>query len=257
MTVTTQTVLPSARTMYRALIERDKEFEGVFIAAVRTTGIFCRPTCPARKPEAGNVEFFPTPHEALLSGYRPCRRCRPLEPPGTTPAWIRSLISRIDAQPGERVRDDDLRALGLEPARVRRWFKQELGVTFQGYQRAVRLGSAMGRLKLGENLSQVAFDHGYESLSGFRDAFQRLFGSPPGNGTATSLVTVNRILTPLGPMLAGVTDRGLCLLEFMDRRMIETQMKRLLKRLHCSFVPGNHPMLNSVSAQLSEYFAGK
>ena len=223
--------LPAAPVMYNALVRRDEQYEGVFVVGVKTTGIFCRPTCPAKKPHEQNVEFFPTAQHALLSGYRPCRRCRPLHPRGAAPPWIRPLLDRVESSPDVRMKDSDLAALELEPARVRRWFKQHLGMTFQAYQRAMRLGTALDRLRVGEAVTQVAFDHGYESLSGFRDAFRQFFGATPANGTGTTIVTVNRILTPLGPMLSGCTDEGICLLEFMDRRMIETQLKRLRKRL--------------------------
>jgi len=254
MSVTT--LMPSDRVMYRALVRRDESYEGVFIVGVKTTGIFCRPTCSARKPHEKNVEFFRSPKDALLSGYRPCRRCRPLEQKGESPAWIRPLLSTVDSSVEERIRDTDLRSMGLEPARVRRWFREHLGMTFQGYQRSLRLGKAMGQLKLGEDLTQVAFGHGYESVSGFRDAFQAMFGTTPGNGRGTKVLTVNRILTPLGPMLAGTTDDGICLLEFVDRRMIETQLRVLQKRLGASFVPGEHDLLHRLDGQMHEYFSG-
>jgi len=242
--------------MYQALVRKDPSYEGIFMVAVKTTGIFCRPTCPAKKPNKTNCEFFESSRAALLAGYRPCKRCRPLEPKGDHPDWIRPVLNVIEKNGDRRVKDGDLRELGVEPSRVRRWFKVNHGVTFQGYQRLIRLGQAMGRLKLGEDLTQVAYDHGYESLSGFRDAFQKLFGSTPGNGSSKGTITVNRILTPLGPMLAGASERGICLLEFVDRRMLETQIKRLQKGLQSTFVPGNHPLIDQLAKELAEYFEG-
>src|SRR5688572_32320912 len=73
-------LLPPSDTMYRALVNRDSSFEGIFFVGVRTTGIFCRPTCSAKKPARQNVDFFSTPSEALHGGYRPCLRCRPMDP---------------------------------------------------------------------------------------------------------------------------------------------------------------------------------
>ncbi len=162
----------------------------------------------------------------------------------------------LEDNPDRRMKDSHVRNMGIEPSRVRRWFKLNHGITFQGYQRLIRLGEAIGRLKLGEDITQVAYDHGYESLSGFRNAFQKLFGSTPGNGTAKETITINRILTPLGPMLVGASERGICLLEFVDRRMLETQIKRLQKALKCTFIPGNHPSINRLDQELTEYFSG-
>src|SRR5688572_4774037 len=134
---------------YEALKSRDRRFEGRFVVAVRTTGIFCRPGCPARTPRRDHVRFFATAREALFSGLRPCKRCRPLEAARAAPAWAGSLVRAVDREPARRWRDRDLRALGLDPVRVRRWFTKEHGMTFQAYARARRLGTAFRALKGG------------------------------------------------------------------------------------------------------------
>src|SRR6184192_1219303 len=89
-------LLPPPDTMYRALVNRDPSFEGIFYAGVRTTGIFCRPTCSAKKPDRVNVDFFATPSEALHSGFRPCLRCHPMDPDKPPP----KLIARLRAVDG-------------------------------------------------------------------------------------------------------------------------------------------------------------
>lgn len=248
--------LPPAREMYDAIRNRDSSYDGVFITAVRTTGIFCRPTCPARKPRNENVEFYPSAKDALLAGYRPCKRCRPMEPNGQTPQWLRGLMEELDRDPSRRWRDADLRARSLDPTRVRRWFQSQHGMTFHAYQRARRLGLALGRIRHGDSLAAAAFDHGFESTSGFNDAFGRLFGGSPGRTRGGVLITVTRVLTPLGPMVAGATDGGICLLEFADRTMLETQVTRLRKRLGAVVAPGTHPHLEQLDRELSRYFAG-
>jgi AraC family transcriptional regulator, regulatory protein of adaptative response / methylated-DNA-[protein]-cysteine methyltransferase len=164
--------LPPEAEMYEALVRRDGEYEGVFLVAVDTTGIFCRPTCPARRPRPENVRFFSSARDALLAGYRACRRCRPLEPAGAAPAWLRGLLEEVEADPSRRWRDEDLRALELEPARVRRWFLRAHGMTFHAFQRARRLGAALSRIGAGEDLTRAGYDAGWESPSGFRDAFR-------------------------------------------------------------------------------------
>src|SRR5262245_17311969 len=133
-----RTTLPTADAMYDAVLHRDASFDGIFFTAVRTTGIFCRPTCPARKPARQNVEFFASTREALFAGYRPCKRCRPMESAGSTPDWLRPLLSELDVRNGKRWTDQDLRDLGMDPARVRRWFKQHHAMTFHAYHRAQR-----------------------------------------------------------------------------------------------------------------------
>src|SRR5438034_1192807 len=151
-------LLPPPDTMYRALVNRDSSFEGIFYAGVRTTGIFCRPTCTAKK--------------------------------------------------GERVDE-------------------------------VRNGS------------------GFESESGFRDAFTRIFGEPPTAAKAQGGLFAERIETPLGAMLAIADDEGLRLLEFVDRRAMERELSILRKRLRTNVVPGEHKHLEAARSQLADYFSGK
>ncbi len=248
--------LPPPDEMYTALVARDSSYEGIFITAVRTTGIFCRPTCPARKPHRENVEFFADPREALLAGYRPCQRCKPLQPSGKTPDWLEGLLGAVEKDPSRKWTDSDLRDRSLDPGRVRRWFRQHHGMTFQAYQRARRLGLALGRMRLGDEQAIVAYDHGFESLSGFRDAFDRILGDTPGRGRYKRAALMTRLLTPLGPVAAAATDEGVCLLEFADRRMLETQIRRLKKQLDCAVLPGQNKHLEKLDTELTLYFQG-
>ena len=250
-------VLPPPELMYRALAEKDTGYEGIFIAGVKTTGIFCRPGCMAKTPKRENVEFFATPRAALLRGYRPCKLCRPLGRKGEFPDWLKPLMDEIDADPALRLRDRDLRARGLEPSRIRRWFLKNHGMTFQAYLRSLRIGKAFGRIRYGDKVVQAAFDAGYESLSGFTDSFKKTAGFKPTASAARELIAVTRILTPLGPMFAGAEPEGICLLEFADRRMLETQLARLRRLFGTEFVPGDSPHFKVLSAQLEEYFQGR
>lgn len=247
--------LPSPETCYRALVEKDAAYDGVVFFGVTTTGIFCRPVCTARKPKREHVVFYATARDALLAGYRPCKVCRPAEPPDGTPEAVRSLLAELTADPALRLRDADLRARGLEPAVLRRWFRKHHGMTFQGYQRALRLGVAFSRLQQGESATAAAFDTGWGSLSGFGEAFKALTGAAPTKAPG-ALITVARLETPLGPMLAGAAGGGICLLEFVDRRMIETQIARLNKRFQAALVPGRHSHLDRLAEELRGYFDG-
>jgi AraC family transcriptional regulator of adaptative response/methylated-DNA-[protein]-cysteine methyltransferase len=240
--------------MYRALTERDGSFDGVFFVAVRTTGIFCRPACSAKTPHRENVEFYPSARDALVAGYRPCLRCHPLEPEGAAPEWIESLLAKVEEDPSRRWKDSDLRAHDLDPARVRRWFLRHHGLTFQAYQRARRLGLALGRLRQGEKWEGVGYTHGFESASGFHDAFARTFDAKPNHAADVAPIVTTRILTPLGPMIAGATAEGLCLLEFADRRMLETQLDRVRTSFRRPTLPGTNEHTLKIAEELDKYF---
>ena len=131
-------LLPPNDTMYQALVNRDSTFEGIFFVGVRTTGIFCRPTCSAKKPARENVEFFPSPNEALLGGYRPCLRCQPMDPVRRAPELIERLRAEVEKAPDGRLTDKELAALSIDPSTARRQFKRHYGMTFQAYHRARR-----------------------------------------------------------------------------------------------------------------------
>ena len=248
--------LPDDETMYRALLEKDPEYDGVFFTGVRTTGIFCRSVCTARKPKRENVTFFADTKQALLSGYRPCRVCRPLEARGVPPAEVKTLLEDIERDPSLRLRDSELRARGIDPVALRRWFKKQHGLTFQAYLRALRIGAAFGRIAHGDRTIDAAFDAGWESASAFNEAFKKLAGMAPSCARDGALVTVTRIPTPLGPMLAGATGKGVCLLEFVDRPMLPTQLDRVRKRHAAALLPGTSPFFALLSEELDRYFRG-
>ncbi len=252
-----QLELPAADAMYAAVTRRDAAFDGVFFTAVRTTGIFCRPSCPARRPARENVEFFASTRDALLAGFRACKRCRPLDLDGDAPAWLGGLVADVERAPDARWTDDDLRARGLDPSSVRRWFHRRHGMTFHAFHRARRVGRALDRLKNGAHVVPTALDAGFESMSGFHDAFRRLVGRTPRGGSGVATLHVARIATPLGAMVAASTDRGLCLLEFADRRTLAAQIRRLAARLECIVVPTRNAAVDVAERELAAYFAGE
>jgi O-6-methylguanine DNA methyltransferase len=147
--------LPAEAEMVRAMTARDPEADGTFYVAVRTTGVFCRPTCPSRTPLPQNVEFHATPWEALVAGFRPCRRC-----------W------------------------------------------------------------------------------------------PMGRPDESQSLTITRIETPLGTMVAAAVDQGLVVLDFADRRAARTALRNAARRLKATPTIGRHPHLDTLRTQLDEYFAG-
>lgn len=239
--------------MERAYLNRDASYNGLFFLGVRTTGIFCRPTCPARKPLPKNVEYFPSARDALVAGYRPCKRCRPLEA-DEQPTWVSELLSEVDADPSARIREGELRARGIDPATVRRYFLRQYGMTFQAYARARRLAAAFTQIRQGHSLDDAMFESGYDSQSGFRDAFSRTFGDTPGSSRNGKCVFLSWIPSPLGPLVAGATAEGVCLLEFTDRRMLEAQFATVHKVLDSPVVPGSNEHLDLLKMELAGYF---
>src|SRR5580692_8908840 len=207
-------LLPPEREMVGAFLASDASYDGLFFTGVRTTGIFCLPSCPARKPLPGNIEFFSSVKDAITAGYRACKRCRPAD--AAAPDWVRGLLRKVDENGGARIKEADLREMGLEAARVRRFFLREFGMTFQAYCRARRLGQAFVSIRDGASIDDTVFDSGFDSHSGFRTAFARLFGKPPGqihknDEPAADCIRLSWIETPLGPMVAGATSEGICL----------------------------------------------
>ncbi len=248
------TMLPTEE-LERAYLERDASYDGLFFLGVRSTGIFCRPTCPARKPLPKNVEYFPTAREALVAGYRPCKRCRPLEL-DDQPPWAAALLIDVERDPSSRITDGDLKGRGIDPGTVRRYFLRRYGMTFQAFTRARRLSAAFNQIREHGTLDTAVFESGYESHSGFREAFARTFGDPPGRYRNGKCVCLSWLRSPLGPLVAGATDAGICLLEFTDRRMLEAQFASVRKLFDAPVVPGSNEHLETLQGELAKYFDG-
>ena len=243
--------------MYRASYEKNSDFEGVFWMAVKTTGIFCRPTCTARKPKPENVEFLDNTKDAIQKGYRPCKVCKPLVNPDETPLDIRKLLIELSENPGLKLKDVDLVERGLQPITVKRWFLKHHGMTFHTFQRMFKINSAFKKLQQGENVLDVALDNGYESLSGFNDSFKNVFGVSPKNSKMEKIVDLKRIETPLGTMIACANENGICMLEFSDRKALPTELKEISKHFDANIVQGENPHFKTLEKELEEYFEGK
>ncbi len=249
--------LPAPKVMWNAFVKRDRAYEGIFFLGVRTTGIFCRPGCPARTPLRENVEFFHDPSAAMHAGYRACRRCKPMNSAGGVPSHVEKLRKLVEADPSVRYSEQNLIDMGIEPTTARRQFKRYFGMTFHAYQRARRMGSALATVRKGANMLDTQLDHGFESSSGFREAFAKLFGTAPSKSSGVNCLTSRWIESPLGPMLAVADDRGLHIFDWVDRRGLERAIGALRKKEKAVIVPGEHPVLDQIEREIGEYFAGK
>jgi AraC family transcriptional regulator of adaptative response/methylated-DNA-[protein]-cysteine methyltransferase len=226
------------------------------LGANKTTGTFCRPDCSEALPVERCSQVFETARDALAAGFRPCTECKPLTTRLADPEWIETLMSEVETDPARRWHDHDLEGMELDPVAVRRWFIANHGFTFHAYTRLRRLGQALRQVQHGEPVNQAVVAHGYDSESGFRESFAQVFGNPPSAVDRESSIWINRIATPLGSMIMGVSDQGLCLLEFAERRMLDTQLKRLRQRMGRVFLPGDHPLMQQVKNELDAYFDG-
>lgn len=241
---------------YQALLNREPSYVGTFYVGVKTTTVFCLATCRARKPKRENVEFYTSFKEALDCGYRPCKICKPTENANEAPEPVEQAMKLVRDNPKDKITDYQLRQLDISPELVRRWFKKHYGMTFQAYQRMYRINSAFLELKGGKKTIETAFDSGYESLSGFGYTYKKIVGKSPINSNEKSVILISRLTTVLGPMFICATDKGVCLLEFVDRRMLETEFKDLQRLLKANIIAGENNHTKQAKKQITEYFAG-
>ncbi|MEL7004639.1 MAG: methylated-DNA--[protein]-cysteine S-methyltransferase [Bacteroidota bacterium] len=242
---------------YQALLERDQSFLGIFYVGVKTTSVFCVSTCRARKPKFENVEFFTDFKDALAHGYRPCKICKPTENAHETPEQVNRAIDLIRANPKDKISDFRLRQENISPEMVRRWFNKNYGITFQAYQRMYRINSAFEELRSGRKSTTTAFDSGFESLSGFGYTYKKLIGKSPAESRKSNVILIHRFTTPLGPMFTCSTAKGICLLEFVDRRALEIEFRDLQRLLKATIIVGENKHTTQVKEEIKEYFDGK
>ena len=249
--------LPSDDILYDALLARSSDYEGQAFVCVKSTGIFCRLSCPARKPKRENTLFFDSIASCINSGFRPCQRCRPLERASETEPLVKDLLKLLDRRPDHRWTEDDLVRRGFDPSTVRRAFKRTLGATFLDLARQRRMGEAARQLAAGVRVIEAQIDAGYESPSGFRAAFARLIGEAPARSQGRELLFADWIETPLGPMVAVADQTHLHLLEFHDRKALPAEMESLKRKTLSAIVPGRTPPIDQVESELMDYFAGR
>lgn len=245
------------KTFYQALIEKNGEYEGVFFVGVKTTKVFCRPTCPARKPKLENCEFYRTAQEALLASFRPCQRCHPLSSSQKASDLINLLVDAVEANPEKRWKESDFKKLSVNPATVRRHFTKRFNMTFIEYARARRMGIAFKEIRKGHKVIDTQLNVGYESGSGFRDAFSKIMGVAPAKiGELQEILKACWIDTPLGPMLAISDEKELYLLEFVDRRGLEKEIEKLRIKKKSAIIPGSTFSIKLIKKELELYFSG-
>jgi len=246
----------SFKEKYNVLGSKDTSYDGIFITAVKTTGIFCRPSCRARTPKIENVIFYNTVQEAIQNGFRPCKVCKPMEQNGSIPSYIKDILKELQDNPQTKIGDRTLRQRGVEPHTIRRWFKKHYNMTFHSFQRMLKINDAFTNIKNGKSITQSAFGSGYDSLSGFNESYRSVFGDSASKTKNKTIVNIVRFSTPIGAMFACATEKGICLLEFTDEKRLEKLLEDIQQKLSAVILPGKNKYLNQVQKELEEYFDG-
>lgn len=167
--------------MVAAMTANDAAFNGKFYVGVHSTGIYCLPSCRARLPMLKNVQFYITREEAIAAGLRGCKRCRAEQFPDVLPGWLHRLLKHMQQNRNTRLNEESImRIAGVDISTVRRYFKEHLSLTPLAFHRKLRLNYARELIDSGMDYLAAAYECGYESPSGFREAFVRQFGMPPG-----------------------------------------------------------------------------
>ena len=215
-----------ADTAWAAFMRRDRSWDGRVIGAVKTTGIYCKPSCPARRPKREHVDFYATAEEARAAGFRPCLRCKPDEV-GRDREAVAKAVKIIEQAEEAPVLTDLANAVGYAPHYFQRLFKRELGVSPAEYARGLRNQRAEAALRDNGRITDAVYDAGYSSPSGFySDAKERLGMTPSAwrDGGRGETIRWTSFDSPLGPMLIASTSKGICRLTFDDS---ESSLKRL------------------------------
>ena len=249
--------LPDSETLYAALLARDAAYDGRAYVGVTSTGIFCRLTCPARKPKRENCQFYATPGACIEAGFRACKRCHPLDAAAGNDPAVRQLLAKLDERPSYRWGEEDIARMGLDPSTVRRAFKRQFGMTFLEMARQRRLREGFTTLSGGEPVIAAQIDAGFESPSAFRAAFAKLVGVAPGAFRKDAQLLADWIDTPLGAMVAVACQHKLHLLEFADRKALPREVAKLQKRQPGGLGFGRPAVIDQAAAELNRYFAGE
>jgi AraC family transcriptional regulator of adaptative response/methylated-DNA-[protein]-cysteine methyltransferase len=206
---------------WQAVLSRDANEDGKFVFAVSSTGVYCRPSCAAKRPRRANVTFFAQPDQAEKAGYRACLRCRPRAIAGhDTTETVKAICRYIEQHLDEPL---TLARLGSEfhqsPFHLQRTFKSVLGITPRAYADSCRLNQLKGNLRSGHSVTRSMYDAGYSSSSRLYERTASQLGMTPDKyrrGAIAAAIRYTFADSPLGRMLIAATDKGICAIQFAD-----------------------------------------
>ncbi|MEO5774506.1 MAG: bifunctional DNA-binding transcriptional regulator/O6-methylguanine-DNA methyltransferase Ada [Sphingomicrobium sp.] len=207
---------PDPEAAWAAFVARDRTRDDHFVGAVRTTGIYCKPSCPARRPKRENMEFYTSAREARVAGYRPCLRCRPDEV-GRDRQAIAKAIELIEASDQSQRLEQLAAAVGYAPHHFQRLFTREIGVSPAAYARALRARRAERALQENATVTEAIYDAGFSGPSRFYASANERLGMTPSawrDGGRGETIRWTIAQSPLGSMLVAATPKGVCRLSF-------------------------------------------
>jgi AraC family transcriptional regulator of adaptative response/methylated-DNA-[protein]-cysteine methyltransferase len=201
------------RSYYDALTARDPAFDGVFLYAVTTTGVYCRPTCKSRRPLEGNVRFFADAAGARSAGFRACKRCRPDDVAyDAQPEWLAQACRFLEASEEAPTLDEVAAHVGVSRAHLQRTFTKAIGVSPRRYAATLREGRLRTALRSGATVSAATYESGFGSSSRVYESAAATIGMTPAHyrhGAAGTTVAYGIVASALGPVLVAATDRGI------------------------------------------------
>jgi AraC family transcriptional regulator of adaptative response/methylated-DNA-[protein]-cysteine methyltransferase len=198
---------------YDALSQRDPAFDGVFVYAVTTTGVYCRPTCSSRRPLERNVRFFAAPAAARAAGFRACKRCRPDDAAAAGPAWLAQACRLLEEAEEAPTLDELAQRIGISRAHLQRTFTREVGVSPHRFAVSLRERRLRTALRNGATVSAATYESGFGSSSRVYESAAASIGMTPARyreGATGMMVTYGIVASALGPVLVAATERGVC-----------------------------------------------
>jgi AraC family transcriptional regulator of adaptative response/methylated-DNA-[protein]-cysteine methyltransferase len=217
-----------SETQWRQVMERDARQDGRFVFAVRTTGIYCRPSCPSRRPRRDSVEFFSDPKLAERAGYRACLRCKPTEISAQA-QFVTRARQLLDEAEGVLTLAELSKRVGVSPFHLQRLFKRATGLSPREYQSARRMQQVKRGLRKGDDVTTALYDAGFGSPSRLYEKAGQQLGMTPGayrRGGAGMTIQFAIVASPLGRLLVAATSRGLCAVRFGENA---TELERELR----------------------------
>ncbi|MEM9955824.1 MAG: bifunctional DNA-binding transcriptional regulator/O6-methylguanine-DNA methyltransferase Ada [Chloroflexota bacterium] len=251
---------PDASTCWQAVVDKDAEYDGQFVVAVKTTGIYCRPSCSARLPKRKNVDFYAIPAVAEAHGYRACKRCTPqtIHPQDEQAQRVQTICDHIAENLDQSLTLDDLSDVAYwSPFHLQRTFKQVVGITPRQYADAQRIRVFKQSLKSGETVTNAALDAGYSSSSRVYERANQVMGMTPtdyqsGADDITIAYAIRK--SPLGRLLVAMTARGVCAVEMGEDD--EALLAQLNKEFPAAYIYEDKDYLANAMQMILDYLRG-
>jgi AraC family transcriptional regulator of adaptative response/methylated-DNA-[protein]-cysteine methyltransferase len=242
---------------WQQVLSRDARQDGRFVFAVRTTGVYCRPSCPSRRPRRDSVEFFASPQAAERAGYRACLRCKPTQV-SEQAQYVRHARQLLDNSHGVLTLQELSRRIGVSAFHLQRLFKRATGLSPREYQAARRTQQVKARLRNGTDVTTSLYAAGYGSPSRLYESAGRQLGMTPATyakGGAGERIAFTIADSPLGKMLVAATRRGLCAVRFgADARLLERELRQ---EFHAAEVQPDHAAVRDFVASIHDALAGQ